>query len=124
MVKHTSTPINAKAVVEGYTRTVTAFGTWSFTDQDEDEATGSTTATDTDENQLDKVVQPASSSGGVSMLAGDPLGKRTAQMALNCTAGRPAKALEKDARKLAVHVGDMTAHRQHTRNPTRHWRNT
>src|SRR3546814_2463482 len=43
MVKHTSTPINAKAVVEGYTRTVTAFGTWSFTDQDEDAATGSPT---------------------------------------------------------------------------------
>src|SRR3546814_11510157 len=87
MVKHTSTPINAKAVVEGYTRTVTAFGTWSFTDQDEDEATGSTTATDTDENPLDKVVQLASSSGGVSLLAGDTLGTRTAQMALNCPAG-------------------------------------
>src|SRR3546814_1509985 len=78
-----------------------------FTDQDEDEATGSATATDTDENPLDKVVQLASSSGGVSLLAGDTLGTRTAQMALNCPAGSAAEAMAKAALKLSVNVRDL-----------------
>lgn len=107
LVKHTSAPINAKAVVEGYTRTVTTFGTWSFTDQDEDEATGSTTATDTVDNPLDKVVQLASSTSGVSLVAGDTLGTRTAQMALNCPDGSAVAAMAKAALQVPVHVRDL-----------------
>lgn len=107
MVKHTSTPINAKVIVEGYTRTVTTFGTWSFTDQDEDEATGSTTATDTDDNPLDKVVQLASSTSGVGLVAGDTLGTRTAQMALNCPDGSAAAAMAKAALQVPINVREL-----------------
>src|SRR3546814_3917038 len=78
-----------------------------FTDQDEDEAAGSATATHTDEKPVDKVVQLASSSGGVSLLAGDTLGTRTAQMALNCPAGSAAEAMAKAALKLSVNVRDL-----------------
>lgn len=107
LVKHTSAPINAKAVVEGYTRTVTTFGTWSFTDQDGDEATGRTTVTDTTDNPLNKVVQLASSSSGVSLVAGDTLGTRTVQMALNCPDGSTAAAMAKAALKVPVNVREL-----------------
>lgn len=108
MVKHTSTPINAKAVVDGYTRTVTTFGTWSFADQDEGEATGSTTATDTStDNPLDSVVKLASSTSGVTLVAGDTLGTRTAQMALNCPDGSAVAAMAKAALTVPVNVREL-----------------
>ncbi|NGY03494.1 hypothetical protein [Solimonas terrae] len=107
MVKHTSTPINAKTVVDGYTRTVTGFGTWSFTDQPADEVTGSTTSTDSSDNPLDSVVQLASSSSGVTLVAGDTLGTRTAQMALNCPDGSDVAAMAQAALQIPVNVREL-----------------
>ncbi|HET8883389.1 MAG TPA: hypothetical protein VFM56_14540 [Solimonas sp.] len=107
MARHSTSPINAKAVIEGYTRTVTTFGTWSFTDQD-DETTDTDTGDDTtDDNPLDKVVQLSSSSSGVALLAGDTLGTRTAQLTLACPEGSDAAAMAASALKAPVNVREL-----------------
>lgn len=111
MAKHSTSPLSAKAVVDGYTRPITTFGTWSFTDQDDDEATGTDggdAADDTDDdNPLDKVVQLSSSSSGVALVAGDTLGTRTAQMTLACPEDSDAAAMATSALKVPVNVREL-----------------
>lgn len=90
MAKHTTSPINAKVVVDGYTRTVTSFGTWSFTDADED--TGGGTDAD-DDDDPSNIVQLITSSGAVTLSAGDTYGTRTAQVRFSCPEDSEVAAL-------------------------------
>src|SRR3546814_9514378 len=68
---------------------------------------GSADVCSSDLKPHDKVVQLASSSGGVSVPADDTLGTRTAQMALKGPAGSAAEAMAKAALKLSVNVRDL-----------------
>lgn len=101
MAKHSTSPINLKAVLDGYTRTVTsaAFTTWAFTDEDPDSS---------DDSSPDDIVALLfDSNGNPSLQAGKTLGSRILQAKLpGCPEDSPAAALAENL-TVPVQVRDI-----------------